>query len=100
MELRIGDKGANVKVLQEALRVEVTGTFDKKTRVAVIGWQSDKALAHTGFVDQQMWEALGCAVIAIPAAIVFDSEAVDGDGDGFVQDGTRYQRPRPGSKKK
>ena len=28
-----------------------------------------------------------------PAKVEFDPEATDGDGDGFVQDGTPFQRP-------
>lgn len=28
-----------------------------------------------------------------PVVVEFDTEATDGDGDGFVQDGTPFQRP-------
>ncbi len=99
MELRIGDSGSHVKALQETLNVEATGTFDQKTRVAVIKWQSQNKLAHTGVVDQAMWEALGCVVLPVKPAATFNPNAADGDGDGIVQEGTPFERPVSGSKK-
>lgn len=99
MELRIGDSGSHVAALQKTLQVEATGVFDQKTRVAVINWQSRNGLAHTGIVNQAMWEALGCIVEPTKPTITFDPDARDGDGDGLVQDGTIFERPVSGSKK-
>lgn len=102
MELRIGDSGSHVAALQKTLQVETTGVFDQKTRVAVINWQSRNGLAHTGIVDQAMWEALGCVVEPTKPTkptIAFNPDARDGDGDGLVQDGTIFERPVSGSKK-
>ena len=102
MELRIGDAGSHVAVLQETLKVEATGTFDQKTRVAVIQWQSQNKLAHTGIVNQAMWEALGCIVLPTEPTkpvVTFNPDARDGDGDGIVQDSTPFERPVSGSKK-
>lgn len=99
MELRIGDSGSHVKALQETLNVEATGTFDQKTRVAVIQWQSKNKLAHTGIVDQAMWEALGCVVLEPKPEVTFNPNAKDGDGDGLVQENTPFERPKSGSKK-
>ena len=32
-------------------------------------------------------------VVEVKEEVVFDPNAIDGDGDGFVQDGTPFQRP-------
>jgi hypothetical protein len=32
-------------------------------------------------------------VVEVKEEVVFDPNATDGDGDGFVQDGTPFQRP-------
>ena len=32
-------------------------------------------------------------IVQVKPEVTFDPEAVDGDKDGFVQDGTEFQRP-------
>lgn len=45
-------------------------------------------------LDQGLIElADGKTNISVPAKVEFKPDAVDGDGDGFVQDGTPFMRP-------
>lgn len=61
--IRIGNKGVSVETLQKMLPehgfpVTVTGTFDKATRQAVIGFQHKYGLDADGIVGYRSWETL------------------------------------------
>ena len=57
--LRLGSKGAAVKVLQLALGgVGVDGDFGAKTRAAVVKFQQSQRIPATGVVDRTVWDRL------------------------------------------
>jgi hypothetical protein len=57
--LRLGDSGAAVSALQHALRVQVTGTYELQTALAVTQFQRAHGLPVDGQVDRDDWRALG-----------------------------------------
>jgi len=57
--LRIGDKGNDVRIVQQALGIKVDGDFGKITRDAVKEFQKNKGLKVDGKVGPDTWEALG-----------------------------------------
>lgn len=54
--LRGHHEGEYVRMVQEQLDVKVTGTFDEKTREALIEYQEENDLPVTGVVDAETWE--------------------------------------------
>jgi hypothetical protein len=48
-------KGSLVEQLQQKFGIAVTGEYDQLTRVAIIGWQLERALPATGAIDESMW---------------------------------------------
>ena len=67
--LRLGDQGADVVRLQEALRangfaVKADGDFGPKTEAAVLQFQHRKKVLEDGIVGRVTWELLGEAVEA------------------------------------
>lgn len=58
--LRLGDRGADVKLLQARLSVTpVSGLFGPITRAAVVAFQKAHGLEADGIVGAQTWQALG-----------------------------------------
>lgn len=51
--------------------------------------KSTKWLLDQGLIEL----ADGKTNISVPAKVEFKPDAVDGDGDGFLQDGTPFMRP-------
>ena len=56
--LKIGDKGDEVKVLQQALGVTADGDFGPEAKNAVITFQKQQGLYVDGIVGKQTWAAL------------------------------------------
>ena len=56
--LRVGDRGAAVRELQQALGVDVDGAFGPETLAAVRDFQADRGLAVDGVVGARTWAAL------------------------------------------
>lgn len=56
--LRMGDKGADVKLLQAALGLKADGDFGPATKAAVIKAQKAAGLYQDGIVGQQTWNAI------------------------------------------
>jgi hypothetical protein len=48
-------KGSLVEQLQQKFGIAVTGEYDQATRVAIIGWQLERALPANGAIDESMW---------------------------------------------
>lgn len=59
MLLKVGSRGANVKLLQEYLNIGSDGIFGKGTEAAVKSWQSDNRLTVDGIVGPKTWTAMG-----------------------------------------
>jgi len=57
--LQLGDSGPAVSALQHALRLQVTGTYEVQTALAVTQWQQAHGLQVDGRVDRDDWRALG-----------------------------------------
>ena len=60
--LHLHSCGEAVRVLQNALGIEATGTFDAATMVALRNWQSAHGLGPTGVVDTATAAAIGLEV--------------------------------------
>lgn len=62
--LKLGDTGNYVRILQEKLKILgfynalITGSFGLTTEVGVKAFQKEQGLEETGIVDQQTWELL------------------------------------------
>jgi peptidoglycan hydrolase-like protein with peptidoglycan-binding domain len=62
--LKYGSRAGSVRRLQRALnaaegsRIEVTGYFDRKTQREVKSYQRGRALARTGVMTVETWDAL------------------------------------------
>lgn len=61
MVLKLGSKGAQVKILQEALGLAQDGDFGPKTEAAVKEWQKENGLVVDGVVGPMTWDCLGLA---------------------------------------
>lgn len=59
MLLKVGSRGAEVKLLQEYLNIGADGIFGKGTEAAVMSWQSDNRLSVDGIVGSKTWTAMG-----------------------------------------
>jgi peptidoglycan hydrolase-like protein with peptidoglycan-binding domain len=94
MKLELGQKSEQVRALQLALGLAPNGTFDQATRIAVLAWQMQRGLPNTGMVDDFMWKELGCIESTNQPKATFKKDAKDGDGDGIVQEGTIFERPK------
>lgn len=57
--LRVGSRGATVRVLQRALHVSADGVFGPQTKAAVVALQFRAHLPQTGVVNTATWRALG-----------------------------------------
>lgn len=57
--LRIGDKGNDVRLVQQALGIKVDGDFGRATKTAVEEFQKNNGLTVDGVVGSTTWEALG-----------------------------------------
>ena len=51
-------EGAEVKAVQEQLGLDTSGSYDAKTREAVLDYQRENDLALSGVVDFETWEHL------------------------------------------
>lgn len=58
MLLRLGSQGQEVKELQQALGLKVTGNFDQQTKDAVLEYQRANGLIVDGLVGPQTLSAL------------------------------------------
>jgi peptidoglycan hydrolase-like protein with peptidoglycan-binding domain len=56
--LKIGDRGEDVKVLQQALGITADGDFGPGTKAAVVALQKKNKLYADGIVGKQTWAAL------------------------------------------
>ena len=61
MILKIGAKGKNVEILQDALGLHPDGDFGPKTDAAVRAYQKSKGIAIDGIVGPQTWDMMGLA---------------------------------------
>ena len=80
-ELKKGDKGEPVRVLQRALVVKpASGYFGPVTEIAVKRFQADNDIEVTGIVGAETWQALGERVARAAAAsdVSFGDVEVDG----------------------
>lgn len=90
-------QGSLVEKLQAKLGVPVTGTYDRPTKLAIMSLQQEKGLPLDGIVNEDLWvELFGSKPKAdapkTEPVVKFNPEATDGDKDGFVQDGTIFER--------
>ena len=60
-------------------------------------FETEEEAAAKGIVDTEVVEA---PKPAETSKVVYNPDAVDGDGDGLVQDGTEFQRPVDTKKKR
>tara|TARA_R110001606_G_scaffold265516_1_gene414542 strand:+ start:93 stop:353 length:261 start_codon:yes stop_codon:yes gene_type:complete len=60
-------------------------------------FETEEEAAVKGIVDTEVVEA---PKPAETPKVVYNPDAVDGDGDGLVQDGTEFQRPVDTKKKR
>lgn len=56
--LKLGSKGKDVERIQRALKLKVSGVFDKQTEEAVKAYQKRKGLAVDGIVGPKTWNML------------------------------------------
>jgi peptidoglycan LD-endopeptidase CwlK len=56
--LKLGSKGKDVERIQRALKLKVSGIFDKQTEEAVKAYQKRKGLAVDGIVGIKTWDTL------------------------------------------
>ncbi len=56
--LKMGDRGEDVKTLQNALGLTTDGDFGPMTKAAVVAFQKKKGLYADGIVGKQTWTAL------------------------------------------
>ena len=83
--LRRGDEGADVKRLQEWLKLldyykgEVNGVYDDATLEAVVAFQSASGLGADGEVGQQTWERLQAAQASISTSTDSSESTEDGE---------------------
>ena len=56
--LKIGDRGDDVKAVQEALGIVADGDFGPMTKAAVVAFQKKNGLYADGIVGKQTWAAL------------------------------------------
>ncbi len=96
MKLEFGQKSEQIKAVQLVLGLHPDGWFDRKLHNAVLSWQMSRGLPNTGYIDQAMWDELGCIESTEQPKATFKEDAKDGDGDGKVQDGTPFERPKSG----
>lgn len=71
--LKLCNRGAAVRAVQERLGVDADGFFGPSTRQAVRDFQGDNGLDVDGLVGPDTWAALGIAVVG-----------TDADGDGII----------------
>jgi len=55
--------------------------------------KSAKWLLDQGLIESADGKSKTAKVEEVKDKVVFDPNATDGDGDGFLQDGTPFQRP-------
>jgi len=58
MVLKIGDKGDNVKKLQELLQIKADGNFGPATQLSVMKFQGQRGLKVDGIVGPKTWKIL------------------------------------------
>ncbi len=56
--IALGSKGSAVRVLQKGLKLPSTGTFDARTRAALVTFQKSWRLPATGRTDLKTWNRL------------------------------------------
>ena len=61
-------------------------------------WLLEQGLIETSDGKAKKIEPVIEPEVEIKSEVTFDPEAIDGDKDGFVQDGTEFQRPVEESK--
>jgi N-acetyl-anhydromuramyl-L-alanine amidase AmpD len=94
MILRKGDRGPEVKQVQEALEILADGIFGAGTEAAVKKFQSDNDLVADGIVGSKTWEAIGIDTDQTGAAEESEYTTKDGlvidcqylDKDEYVRD--------------
>lgn len=79
-ELKKGDRGEPVRVLQRALDVRVSGYFGPVTHIAVVRLQEANDIEANGIVGPDTWIVLGADVAraAADSDTSFGDKAVDG----------------------
>lgn len=65
--IKIGDRGTEVKTLQQKLGVTADGIFGTKTRIAVMDFQRKYGLTPDGIVGAKTWSKLGYQTDETPA---------------------------------
>ena len=94
MLLRKGDRGPEVKEVQEALEIPADGIFGSQTEASVKKFQSENGLDVDGIVGPKTWEALGIDTDQTNAAEESQYTTKDGlvidrqylDKDEYVRD--------------
>ena len=74
-QLKIGERGSDVKTLQTALGLTVDGVFGPLTEKAVERFQLDKDLMVTGVVDSNTWTLILNMEYTVTEAIDEDTDA-------------------------
>jgi peptidoglycan hydrolase-like protein with peptidoglycan-binding domain len=75
--LKVGSRGENVILLQQALKIPADGIFGAQTKNAVIAFQKEKGLKADGIVGPQTWDSLGLnkpSDVTISTAFLNDPE--------------------------
>jgi N-acetyl-anhydromuramyl-L-alanine amidase AmpD len=87
MLLRKGDRGPDVKKVQEALKISADGIFGSQTEGAVKQFQLEQKLAVDGIVGPNTWDALGLNDVDTDQANAVEDTAYDKD-DKIARHGT------------
>ena len=85
MLLRKGDRGPDVKKVQEALKISADGIFGSQTEGAVKQFQLEQKLAVDGIVGPNTWDALGLNDVDTDQTNI-DEESQYTTKDGLVID--------------
>ena len=85
MLLRKGDRGPDVKKVQEALKISADGIFGSHTEGAVKQFQLEQKLAVDGIVGPNTWDALGLNDVDTDQTNI-DEESQYTTKDGLVID--------------
>lgn len=55
--IKLGDKGIYVKILQDFLGLDMTGSLDEETEKSLVSYQNEKQLEPDGICGRQTWSS-------------------------------------------